>query len=84
MQVFKPNRFPKIKDISNAFGKDWMNSVKELVIADARKESRLKHIQPLLEFVKVKRETQDFPKIIVYDHHPSSDQDLKADLIVDR
>ncbi|OGR36103.1 MAG: polya polymerase [Desulfovibrionales bacterium GWA2_65_9] len=46
-------------------------AVELLVVVDTRQKSRLPHIAPLLDKPGI--------KIHVYDHHPDTDEDLKAD-----
>lgn len=47
------------------------DSVELLVVVDTRQRSRLAHVKPLLEKPDI--------KIHTFDHHPDSDEDLKAD-----
>jgi tRNA nucleotidyltransferase (CCA-adding enzyme) len=47
------------------------DSVETLVVVDTRQKSRLSHVAPLLERGDV--------QLHVYDHHPDSDEDIKAD-----
>jgi len=46
-------------------------AVELLVVVDTRQKSRLPHIAPLLDMPNI--------KIHVYDHHPDTDEDLRAD-----
>jgi tRNA nucleotidyltransferase (CCA-adding enzyme) len=56
--------FKHFKDIDQ-------EAVELLVVVDTRQKSRLPHIAPLLDRPDI--------KIHVYDHHPDTDEDLKAD-----
>ncbi|MDO9083736.1 MAG: CBS domain-containing protein, partial [Humidesulfovibrio sp.] len=56
--------FKHFKDIDPA-------AVELLVVVDTRQRSRLTHVQPLLDRPGI--------KIHVYDHHPDTEEDLKAD-----
>lgn len=55
-----------------------MRNISTLVFADTRKESRLKHIHPILEACKG---FPKFPKVIVYDHHPPADDDITTEYL---
>jgi tRNA nucleotidyltransferase (CCA-adding enzyme) len=49
------------------------DSVETLVVVDTRQRSRLTHVQSILD--------RDEVEVIVYDHHPESDEDIEADEI---
>ncbi len=57
------------KELKNS--QELIESIDRVVIVDTRQSSRLLHIQEVLELKKA--------KIIVWDHHPPSEDDIEAD-----